>query len=47
VTLAEVLDAAGRRDEAQTAMHVGLTFYDRKRDHTGSNEAKRRLPHLA
>jgi tetratricopeptide (TPR) repeat protein len=45
-TLAEVLDAGGRRDEARAAVEEALALFARKADRPAAEEAKRRLPHL-
>jgi len=45
-TLAEVLDAGSRRDEAQAAVEEALALFERKADRPAAEGAKRRLPHL-
>jgi class 3 adenylate cyclase/tetratricopeptide (TPR) repeat protein len=46
VTLAEVLDTAGQRDQARAAMQEGLALFARKADLAAAEQAKRRLAHL-
>jgi predicted ATPase len=46
VTLAEVLDAGGRREEGQAAIREALAFFARKADRAAAEGARRRLPHL-
>jgi len=45
-TLAQVIDTAGRRPEAQAAMEEALRLFSRKGDRAAADEAKRRQPHL-
>jgi class 3 adenylate cyclase/tetratricopeptide (TPR) repeat protein len=45
-TLAQVLDAGGRRNDAQAAMEEALALFSRKADRAAAEGAKRRRPHL-
>jgi Flp pilus assembly protein TadD len=46
VTLAEVLDGAGRRDEARDALEDAVALFRRKADRAASADARGRFPHL-